>query len=101
MVIGAIIGGVAGSQVGSGNGRKVAIVGGAAAGALIGRHVATRGDNDRDVSYSCRERNGRYQEQRLAGYDVAYSFHGRRHELRTHYEPGRYLRLRIEVVAEE
>lgn len=36
---GAVIGGLLGSQVGSGNGRKLATVGGAVAGGAIGRNV--------------------------------------------------------------
>ena len=47
--IGAVIGGLLGNQVGSGNGKKVATVGGAVAGGAIGRKVqgnqqATKGD---------------------------------------------------------
>lgn len=47
--IGAVIGGLLGNQVGSGNGKKVATVGGAVAGGAIGRKVQgnqqeTKGD---------------------------------------------------------
>ena len=47
--VGAVIGGLLGNQVGSGNGKKVATVGGAVAGGAIGRKVQgnqqeTKGD---------------------------------------------------------
>ena len=47
--IGAVVGGLLGNQVGSGNGKKVATVGGAVAGGAIGRKVQgnqqeTKGD---------------------------------------------------------
>lgn len=54
--IGAVIGGLLGNQVGSGNGKKVATVGGAVAGGAIGRKV--QGDSqvtkgDRTVERRC------------------------------------------------
>lgn len=39
---GAVIGGLLGNQVGKGNGRKIAMVGGAVAGGLVGRNVQGR-----------------------------------------------------------
>lgn len=38
-VAGAVIGGLLGNQVGAGDGKKVATVGGAVAGAAVGRHI--------------------------------------------------------------
>ena len=54
--IGAVVGGLLGNQVGSGNGKKVATVGGAVAGGAIGRKV--QGDSqenkgDRVVERRC------------------------------------------------
>ena len=98
-IIGALLGAGVGSQIGGGSGRDIAIVGGAIAGGVIGNNVATRDKND--DNYSCRQRNGRIEEQRLAGYDVKYLFHNKRHVVRTRYEPGNIMRLLVEVRPEE
>ena len=98
-IIGALLGAAVGSQIGDGSGRNVAIIGGAVAGGVIGNNVATR--DKHDDNYSCRQRNGRIEEQRLSGYDVNYLFHRQRHVVRTLYEPGNNLRLLVEVYAEE
>jgi len=53
---GAIIGGLVGNQIGSGNGRKLATVGGAVAGGAIGRNVQgnrQEANGDRIVETQC------------------------------------------------
>jgi len=45
--IGAVVGGLLGNQVGSGSGKKVAIVGGAVAGGAIGRKVQGNSQEDK------------------------------------------------------
>ncbi len=47
-VIGAVLGGLVGSQIGDGRGRTTAIIVGAVAGSMIGRHIGQQmDDNDR------------------------------------------------------
>ena len=101
-VVGGLVGGIVGNQIGSGSGRKIATVGGAVAGGLIGKNVArggARGSDRRGIS--CRKYRGRYQEERLIGYDVTYQLYGERHVVRTRYEPSEYVRLNIRVRADE
>lgn len=50
-IIGAVVGGVAGAQIGEGRGRTAAIIIGTVAGTMIGRHIGrTMDDNDRVVA---------------------------------------------------
>jgi len=84
-VIGALIGGVLGHQVGGGRGRDVATVGGAVAGGLIGNN-AGRGDSvtyDKNVQ-RCRDVANTKPEY----WDVAYNFQGVEHHVQMSAPPG-------------
>jgi uncharacterized protein YcfJ len=37
------------------------------------------------------------QEERIDGYDVVYSYHGRRYATRTPFDPGKKLKIRVDV----
>ena len=112
-VLGAIIGGVAGHQVGGGRGKDAATVGGAVVGGLIGNQVdrdqGRVGGSDsveverRPVTREV-ERCRTVQDIREVpvGYDVRYRFGGREFMTRLPYDPGRRIRLAVDVrVAEE
>jgi uncharacterized protein YcfJ len=109
-VLGAIIGGVAGHQVGSGRGNDVATGAGAVAGALIGNQYdrqsgAVGGPPERVTEIErvpvernvqrCRE----VQEVREAtvGYDVRYEYNGRQFATRTLRDPGRFIHVRVDL----
>jgi len=92
--IGAIVGGVAGHQVGSGNGNTAATAGGALLGGLLGHQLQKRNEADEqsDLDRSkCRviAENG----ARPLGYDVRYEFQGREYVTRMDREPGQTLRV--------
>ena len=108
-VLGAVIGGVAGHQVGKGRGNDVATGVGAVVGGLIGNQVdrdngdvrpgervseVERVPVDRNV-----ERCRTVQETREAtvGYDVRYEYMGRQFTTRTARDPGRFLRLNVDI----
>ena len=109
-VLGAIIGGVAGHQVGSGRGNDVATGAGAVAGALIGNSIdrqngavggppervteVERVPVERDVQ-RCRT----VQEMREAtvGYEVRYEYNGRQFVTRTPTDPGRFIHVRVDL----
>jgi uncharacterized protein YcfJ len=113
-VLGAIVGGVAGHQVGSGRGNTAATVGGAVIGGIVGNQIDRQQGNvgpggppvttvervpvDRNV-----ERCRTVQEVREArvGYDVRYSFAGRELQTRLDRDPGRFLRVNVQVAAAE
>ena len=113
-VIGAIAGGVLGHQVGGGRGRDAATVGGALAGGLIGNQVDREQGNVTPPSESVEverrpvtrevERCRTVQEVRevAVGYDVRYRYGGREFVTRLPYDPGRRIRVAVDVrVAED
>ena len=113
-VLGAIIGGVAGHQVGGGRGKDAATAGGAIVGGLIGNQVdrdqGRAGAGTETVEVERRpvtrevERCRTVQDVREVpvGYDVRYRYGGREFVTRLPYDPGRRIRLAVDVrVAEE
>ena len=113
-VIGAIAGGVLGHQVGGGRGKDAATVGGALVGGLIGNQVDREQGNVAPPSESVEverrpvtrevERCRTVQEVRevAVGYDVRYRYGGREFVTRLPYDPGRRIRLAVDVrVAED
>ena len=84
-VVGALIGGVLGHQVGGGRGRDVATAGGAVAGALVGNN-AGRGDGntyDKDV-----QRCQTVASTTPAYWDVTYNYRGVEHRMQMSSPPG-------------
>ncbi|HET9651808.1 MAG TPA: glycine zipper 2TM domain-containing protein [Usitatibacter sp.] len=104
-VLGAIVGGVAGHQVGSGRGRDAATVGGAIVGGLIGNQMERDGSGERvtEVERVPVERNVQrcrtVDEVREAtvGYDVRYEYNGRQFVTRMPRDPGRFVRVHVEL----
>ncbi len=116
MILGGIVGAAIGNQIGSGDGRRAATVAGAIIGSAIGHDIAARrdarGTNDSRYGYDDRgsraytvERCGtRYREdweERIDGYRVTYEYNGIRQTTRLPYDPGRQLRVRVEVRPDE
>ncbi len=97
-VIGAIVGGALGNQVGKGDGRKAATVAGALIGGAIGNDQARRDDRYyTDTQTRCRTVNERYSERRIIGYDVQYRYRGDVYMSQLDYDPGERVRVRISV----
>jgi len=104
-VLGAIVGGVVGHQVGGGRGKDAATAGGAVIGGLIGN----QSDRDRGGGSTTEyervpvernvERCRTINETREAtlGYDVQYEYGGRRFTTRMDRDPGRDLRVAVNV----
>lgn len=84
-VVGALLGGVLGHQVGSGRGNDVATVGGAIAGGAIGANVGRGGEANggSDVRRCDTASNGA-----PAYWDVTYDFRGTRHRVQMSAPPG-------------
>jgi uncharacterized protein YcfJ len=109
-VLGAIVGGVAGHQVGSGRGNDVATGAGAVAGALIGNSIDRQNGSVRgppgqitEIERVPVERNVQrcrtVQEVREAtvGYEVRYDYNGRQFVTRTPHDPGRFIHVRVDL----
>lgn len=99
-VLGAIIGGALGNQVGKGDGRKAATIAGAVIGGAVGRE-ADANDNPsrtyRGTETRCRVVDSGYDERRIVGYDVEYRYRGEVFFSRLGYDPGEKLRVRVSV----
>lgn len=109
-VLGAIVGGVAGHQIGGSNrSRDAATVGGAVVGGLIGNQIDRESGNvrpgervvevervpvERDVQ-RCRTVNE--VREATMGYDVRYEYAGRNFTTRLDRDPGRFLRIRVDI----
>jgi len=99
---GALIGGVIGHQIGSGHGNDAATVAGALIGGAIGNRSAYKTGNYGPVQYSrtvkrCETQYRDHQEKRVDGYDVVYSYHGQKYATRMPNDPGRKLRIRVDI----
>lgn len=117
-VLGALVGGALGNQVGGGDGRRAATIAGAVIGGAIGNNL-DRGRNwyGRDP-YAYGQgygRGGRYayaqpvtqrvcdqrveyrSEQRVVGYDVTYVYNGRTFRTETREHPGDRIRVAVNV----
>lgn len=101
-VIGAIVGGALGNQVGKGDGRKAATVAGALIGGAIGNDSARRDDRYySDTQTRCRTVNDRYNERRIVGYDVQYRYRGDVFMSHLDYDPGERMRVRVSIAPAE
>jgi uncharacterized protein YcfJ len=108
-VLGAIAGGVLGHQVGGGHGKDAATAGGAVVGGLIGNQIDRDQGNiappSQQVEIERRpvtrevERCRTVHEMREVpvGYDVRYRYGNREFTTRLPYDPGRRLRIAVDV----
>lgn len=96
-LLGAIVGGALGNQVGKGDGRKAATIAGAVAGGAIGNRVSAANDRTyADTETHCRVVDPPPQ-RRIRAYDVEYRYRGEVYVSRLGYDPGERLRVRVNV----
>ncbi len=99
-IVGALVGGALGNQVGKGNGRRAATVAGAVIGGSVGREVDANNNPrglTRSVETRCRVVESAYEERRIIGYDVEYRYRGEVFFSRLGHDPGEKLRVRVVV----
>jgi uncharacterized protein YcfJ len=100
-IVGGAVGALIGNQIGRGDGRRAATVGGAVLGAAIGNDLARSNAGYREPRYEqvqrCRTRHEERFEERVDGYRVTYVYNGRRQVTHLPYDPGRYLRVSVDV----
>lgn len=103
-LFGAIVGGVIGHQFGGGSGKHAATAAGTIIGAAIGNDAArhSAGSNYRNTRYSrpvrrCETRYRDHREQRIDGYDVVYRYRGQNYSTRMPYDPGRKMKIRVDI----
>jgi uncharacterized protein YcfJ len=98
-LVGGAVGALIGNNIGRGEGRRAATVGGAFVGAVLGSEAArrdARGPRYEEVQ-RCQTRYEERFDERVAGYRVTYVYDGRRGVTRLPYEPGRYIRVAVDV----
>jgi uncharacterized protein YcfJ len=101
-ILGAIVGGVIGHQVGGGRGNEIATVAGSLIGASVATDAAVRnaGYSSREYSRPVTRCETNYQsreEERIDGYRVIYSYNGQKYATNTPQDPGSRLRIRVDV----
>ena len=102
VILGGILGGVAGNQFGGGRGNDVMTIAGALLGASIGRDAAHRrhyrASPARYVTERrCEVREVYRDEERIEGYQVTYKYQGQTYVTRMDSDPGRRIRVRVQV----
>jgi len=101
-LLGAIIGGVVGHQIGSGRGNDAATVAGTLIGAAIGndtsrkRHGSAVERHGQPVE-RCETRYRSHQEERIDGYRVMYRYHGQKYVTEMPYDPGKRIKVRVDI----
>jgi uncharacterized protein YcfJ len=97
-VVGSVLGGVAGNQVGKGRGRDAATVAGALLGAAIAHDLHDRPSRVHyDTVERCRDVTRYREEERIDGYRVTYRYKGETYTTRTDHDPGDRIRVRVDV----
>lgn len=101
-LVGAIVGGVVGHQFGSGRGNDAATVAGTLIGAAIANDAAQRRYGYETVEHArpverCKTKIKKIREERIDGYHVVYRFNGQKYATRMPYDPGREIRVRVDV----
>lgn len=101
-LFGAIVGGVVGHQFGGGSGKDIATVAGSVIGASVANEAArarapySSTEHSRPVK-RCETRHQTREEERIDGYRVVYAYHGQKYATRTPHDPGKRLRIRVDV----
>jgi uncharacterized protein YcfJ len=98
-VVGGILGGVPGNQLVRGRGRTPMTVAGTLIGAAIGQgfSAAPRRPSAMSSVRRCRTVNRYEPRQQLVGYRVDYRYEGQTFTTRTRGNPGRFIRVRVDV----
>ncbi|MEK7323306.1 MAG: glycine zipper 2TM domain-containing protein [Pseudomonadota bacterium] len=96
-ILGGIAGGVVGNRFGEGQGKDAMTVAGALLGASIAHEATRGGDAERVTTRRCRITHEVHEEQRVVGYRVTYRYHGREYTTRLPYQPGEWIKLRVDV----
>jgi len=103
-LLGAVIGGVIGHQVGSGRGNDAATVAGTLIGAAIGNDSARNRHGERYASERharpverCKTTYRDHQEERIDGYRVTYRYNGQRYMTEMPYDPGQKIKVRVDI----
>lgn len=93
-ILGGLAGGILGHQIGKGGGKDAATAIGAITGAIVGDRMQSNPGSTQTIE-RCRVTDN--WTQRLTGYSVTYRYSGHEFTTVTPNDPGRYLRVNIQV----
>ena len=105
MIAGGVVGGIVGNQFGHGNGKTFMTIAGTVLGGSIGRDIGHR-----NQSYShygpqtethCEMVHGFREEEQLEGYRVTYRYQGKKFTTSMPYDPGKRLKLNVNILPYE
>lgn len=99
-LLGGIVGGLLGNSIGKGTGRSVATAVGAATGAIAGDNIDNDGHEYRSTSrprYEQRCRTVDNWSRQVTGYNVVYRYQGHDYSTFLPYDPGRNVRVNVNV----
>ena len=99
-LMGAIAGGAMGNAVGAGAGRAAATAIGVIGGAAVGNNIEAGGATDAVQTVRRCSTQTSY-EDRTTAYRVVYEYAGREYTAQMRQDPGRYVRVRVQAVADE
>ena len=94
-VIGGIVGGLAGNQIGGGSGRAAATALGVIGGALLGNSIEGNQAQAAPVQNVQQCTTQTFYENRTTGYNVRYEFNGKEYNVQLPYDPGPTIRLQV------
>ena len=102
LLVSTIIGGAIGNAVGHNkSNQRVGAILGAMLGHSIGRDIVRNESQRGDIEYNTVQRCSTFHEQReeerLVGYQVTYLYNGQEYSIRTDYDPGDRVQIRISV----
>lgn len=102
MVAGGLIGGIVGHQIGKGRGKKLATAVGTIIGAQIGHeavngHVSSSRNDYVEYEQHCKTRQQVSYEEVIDGYDVTYRYKGKKYRIEMPYDPGKRIKMRIQI----
>lgn len=103
MAVGGILGGIIGHQIGKGRGNRLATAMGTIIGAQIGHnavngHVETSSNTYTEYVERCDVRHQVSYEEVIEGYRVTYRYQGEQYQIEMPYNPGKRIKLRIQVI---
>ncbi len=98
-VVGAVTGGIMGSQVGNGSGQAVATAIGVISGAILGDRIEGQSAPVVRTVRSCTQQLS--YENRVVAYNVVYEYAGRQYTTQTNSDPGAYLNIQITPTASQ
>jgi uncharacterized protein YcfJ len=99
-VLGGLVGGLLGNTLGKGNGRSVATAVGAATGAIVGDNIDNDGHEYRGPGRPRFEQRCRTVDnwsRQLTGYNVTYRYQGHEYSSFMPYDPGRTVKVSVNV----